>query len=428
MVGQKRALENDRSACRMGEIRQTPAMSNLTRSFSEREFYLAEFRGRSIGIAWPADEPERAEPLARVIDELVANGSRVVLLTPQPSLFEIAGVDEPVSMRDEHFAPQLWRALRGTGRAGLSVSKDDFEADCCEAAVSLRLAKVVWIRSVAPIERTRGEGRISVVDLAHLAPLLGSGPPGGDRSVEPRTSESSSRTGDPSAGVPEVDDVHALRVRADGEAMLRAIRCLIEGGVPSVNVCPAEDLERELFTYAGAGMFFTKNRYAEVRRLALDDFDLAHALIERGEADGFLAPRDRRARDDVLTHGVGVFIEGRYLAGIGAILPHPAPDASNGSESAAEIAALFALTRYVGEGVGSQIVRFAIDRARQQKLAYLFSCTTSERVEQFFARLGFVRVERSRVPPEKWRDYDPERIERVRCMRFEIESGDDART
>jgi N-acetylglutamate synthase-like GNAT family acetyltransferase len=229
---------------------------------------------------------------------------------------------------------------------------------------------------------------VSVVDLAHLEPLLG---------------EDVSRETD------------ALRVRPGRVPILRAIRKMIEGGVPSVNVCTAKELDRELFTYAGAGMFFTRDRYADVRPLSIDDYDLANDLIERGEADGFLAPRDEAARDTVLAHGVGVFIEGRYLAGIGAILPHQ-------SSNAAELASLFALTRYMGEGAGGQIVRYAIERARAEGLDYLFSCTTSERVESFFERHGFVRVAPEQVPPAKWADYDPARRARVRCLRFDLKA------
>ncbi|MCP4907198.1 MAG: GNAT family N-acetyltransferase [bacterium] len=356
------------------------------RNFSEREFYLAEFRGRSIGIAWPGQERPGAGPLADVIAELVSNASRVVILSPLDEVFEIAGVGKAVGIDDPNFAPRLWRDLREEGRAGLKVSTRAFEEDCRRAALSLSLAKVVWIQSAPPIERREGEGRISVVDLAHLEPLL--------------------------AEAPEALS-GPLCVREGQAPMLRAIRALIEGGVPSVNVCTPRDLVRELFTYSGAGMFFTRDRYAEVRPLAIDDFDLANDLIERGEADGFLVPRDREARDDVLAHGVGVFIEGRYLAGIGAILPHSA-------SNAAELASLFALTRYVGEGAGGQIVRYAIDHARSDDLDYLFSCTMSARVEAFFERHGFRRVTREEVPKAKWRDYGPARLERVRCLRFDL--------
>ena len=366
--------------------------SNAIHTFSEREFYLAEFRRRSIGIVWPQAVRPAREPLAGVIDELVRNESRVVLLSPVDEILAMAGSDGPVDRAAPDFAPQLWRRLRERGRAALRIAQDGFEPECRRAALALGLAKVVWILSDPPVERVDGEGRVSVVDLPHLESLL-AGPNRGDVS--------------PPGAAP------GLRVRSDQRDLLEAIRAMIEGGIPAVNVCAAKDLVRELFTYAGAGMFFTRDRYAEVRPLAIDDYDPASDLITRGEADGFLAPRDPAARDAVLAHGVGVFIEGRYLAGIGAILPHP-------DENAAEIASLFALTRYVGEGVGSQIVRFAVDRARSEGLAYLFSCTTSSRVEGFFERHGFRRVGSDEVPKTKWQGYDPERRARVSCLRLDL--------
>ncbi len=368
----------------------TPAiMESPLRAFSEREFYLAEFRGRSIAIAWPDGIPAEQEPLATVIDTLAASGSRVVLLSSQAELFETVGVECVGDADEAGYPAALWRGLRETGRAGLRLPGPAFEATCERVALALRPAKVVWIQDAPPIEREGDETRVSVVDLAHLEPLLTPRGPGG------------------------VDGVGGHRVREGSGDLLCSIRALIEGGIPSVNVCAPRELARELFTYAGAGTFFTRDRYAEVRPLALDDYDLADDLIGRGEADGYLAPRDRAARDAVLAHGVGVFIEGRYLAGIGAILPHPGDDA-------AELACLFALTRYVGEGAGAQIVRYAIDRSRAEGLTYLFSCTTSERVEGFFERHGFVRVGPDRVPPAKWADYDPERRTRVRCLRFDL--------
>lgn len=367
-------------------------MTATLRTFSEREFYLGEFRGRTIGIAWPADETPAEQPLAAVAAELAENGCRVVILSPVEEVFVRAGTGAPVDAGDAAYAPALWRDLRERGSAGLRVESRDFAATCVEIALSLRLAKVVWIRSVPPIERVNEEGRVSVVDLPHLAALLDAK---GEAAAPPEDEDSLQRTADGARG------------------LLFAIRDLVEGGVPSVNVCAPPDLARELFTYTGAGTLFTRDRYAEVRPLAIDDYDMANDLIERGEADGFLAPRAPAARDAVLAHGVGVFIEGRYLAGIGAILPHPAANA-------AELASLFALTRYIGEGAGGQIVRYAIEEARERGLDYLFSCTTSERVEGFFVDHGFRRVESEAVPKEKWEGYDPARRSRVRCLRFDL--------
>lgn len=360
-------------------------MPSAPHPFSEREFYLAEFRRRTIGIAWPEAEPFIRQPLAEVVALLVANGSRVVIMSSQEEIVEIGSASPAIDFGEANFAPHLWRRLRDRGHAGLLLSSESFEADCLKATLALRLAKVVWIQPKPPVERVNADGRVSVVDLAHLGRLLeGRG----------------------------VESEPALRIRPGQEPLLSAIHGMIDGGIPSVNVCAADQLSEELFTYAGAGMFFTRDRYADVRPLSIDDYDPANDLIARGEADGYLVPRNSVLRDAVLAHGLGVFIEGRYLAGIGAVLPHP-------SENAGEIASLFALTRYVGEGVGSQIVRYAMERARNDGLAYLFSCTTSDRVEAFFLRHGFRRVSPDDVPKKKWDLYDPERRARVRCLRFD---------
>ncbi len=366
-------------------------MSNPVRTFSEREFYLEEFHGRTIGIAWPAEESPESEPLASVIDELVNNESQVVLLSPLDEVLAIAGGGPPVDLDEENAGPRLWRRLRENGSAGMRISADRFESDCERAVLMLRLSKLVWIQSTPPVERTEGSGRISVVDLAHLEPLVS--PDAGPAPVGPGS--------------------QALQVTPGRRSVLDTIRRMIEGGVSAVNVCAAPDLALELFTYAGAGIFFTRNRYAEVRRLAIDDYDPAHDLIARGEADGFLVPRGAEARDAVLAHGVGVFIEGQYLAGVGALLPYE-------SDHSLEVASLFALTRYVGEGAGGHIVRYAIEHARQQGLRYVFGCTTSERVKTFFENHGFRNVGADEVPKQKWDDYDPERRARLHCLRFDL--------
>ncbi|MFK7898465.1 MAG: GNAT family N-acetyltransferase [Myxococcota bacterium] len=358
-------------------------MTKALRSFSEREFYLEEFRRRSIGIIWPSDEP-LGSVAEKVVGELVANASRVVVMSPSADLLADLTPGEPIDFREANTAPRLWRALRTHGSAGLKLGAATLAEDCLEAVLTLRLSKVVWIQSAPLVARSSGAGRVSVVDLAHLDALLG----------------------DASSASPD------LTVRAGQEGLLGTIQKMIEGGVPAVNVCAGDDLERELFTYAGAGMFFTRDRYAEVRPLAIDDYDPASDLIERGEADGFLVPRSASARDAVLAHAVGVFVEGRYLAGIGALIPHPA-------DAAIEVASLFALTRYVGEGAGGQIVRYAIERAKDEGVAYLFSCTTSDRVVDFFEGHGFKKVGHEDVPKAKWAGYDPERRARVKCLRFD---------
>ena len=61
-----------------------------------------------------------------------------------------------------------------------------------------------------------------------------------------------------------------------------------------------------------------------VRRLGLDGYDAANDLIARGVDEGYLAPRSAGEIERVLANGFGGFVEGRPLAGIGALIPPPA--------------------------------------------------------------------------------------------------------
>ena len=86
----------------------------------------------------------------------------------------------------------------------------------------------------------------------------------------------------------------------------------------------------------------------------------------------------------------------------------------------AEIASLYTLTRFVGEGVGGHLVRHAVESARERGLAGVFACTTSERVAGFFAQHGFEPVPSEALPASKWQGYDPERRQRLRCVRTRL--------
>ncbi len=185
-------------------------------------------------------------------------------------------------------------------------------------------------------------------------------------------------------------------------------------GVESVNLCTVEGLREELFTYAGSGTLFTRERYVEVRRLALDDFDAASSLIARGVREGALARRSRSELDEILSCGYGAFIEGRDLAGVASLLKYPRDP---GLGRAAEIACLYTLTRFLGEGVGVELVEHALRDARRAKFDFAFACTAVDAAARFFSRQGFVRVARSKVPAEKWAGYDTRRRARVRVYR-----------
>ena len=61
-------------------------MAESTWTFSEREFYLAEFRGRTLGVALAEEPGTPLDALHSVVSELARNGTRCVLLSPSRAL------------------------------------------------------------------------------------------------------------------------------------------------------------------------------------------------------------------------------------------------------------------------------------------------------------------------------------------------------
>jgi amino-acid N-acetyltransferase len=349
--------------------------------FSEKGFYLAEFRGRTLAVAAPAEQLRAPAPLKAVLDELVANATRVVLISSEVRVFEtLLGI--PFLSAD---APRLegavWNGLRESRRVGICVEDaDSFARASGRIAVRLGVKKLVWVDGAGALLDRKGR-RLSFVDLDELRAILRDEP---------------------------------LRGDVQRTVMLREIEAVLAAGLPAVNLCSLEGLADELFTYAGSGTLFSRERYVVVRHLGIDDFDAAADLIARGVAEGYLAPRSPEQIERVFTNGFGAFVEGRHLAGIGALLCH-------GEAGVGEIASLYTLTRFLGEGIGAHLVTFACDRARELGCGFVTAVTTSERVAGFFERNGFRRISADEIPAEKWRDYDPVRRSRALCLRRDLQ-------
>jgi len=355
--------------------------------FSEKDFYLAEFRFRTLGIALPGSI-DGLETLDFVLDEFARNDTRVVLLSSDPGLLGRYARGAVLSAAEPRWAGKLWRALRSNPCASLVVEPGPDLADRCrEIALQLGLLKLVWIDDEGGLGR-QGELRHSFMDLVQLDALIAD----------------------------QAQCHQAMGAKPERLALLPQIREMVACGVPTVNLCSLAGLADELFTYAGSGTLFTRERYTDVRSLALDEFDAAHDLISRGVQEGYLVARSDEELEWVLSNAFGVFVEGRYLAGIGALLP-----TARGDEG--EIVSLYTLTRFVGGGVGEHLIRFALELARRRGFGAVFACTTSPRVESFFERYGFHAVSPEALPAEKWRDYSDERRERVRCLRRETSPG-----
>jgi N-acetylglutamate synthase-like GNAT family acetyltransferase len=348
--------------------------------FTEKGFYLDEFRGRTVAVLAPESELSDTRELSDVLFELASNGTCVVLLASSRKGLERMQAKPVIDPAAERFEGVVYRGLLDSPRVGV-VAGSDAELPALARHVSSRLLlrKLVVLDPEGGLKRSSGE-RDSFVDLAELRATLATGAP----------SESERRRG-----------------------LLAEIREALEAGLPACNLCSAAGLAAELFTYVGSGTLFTRERYVDVRRLGIDDYDAACDLIGRGVEEGFLAPRGEVEIDAVLAAGFGAFLEGRHLAGIGALLHYPEDDSG-------EVASLYTLTRFVGEGVGAHLVRFAVARAVDLSLRYVFACTTSEGVATFFERQGFARVPAERVADSKWQGYDPARLARLIVLRRDL--------
>jgi N-acetylglutamate synthase-like GNAT family acetyltransferase len=345
----------------------------------QRDFYLQEFRGRTLGIACPAGQLRDAEELAAVVQALARNDTNVLLLSSRRDRLEAVVGERVLPASTLRLETAVWRALRQSSRLGiLCGGRRPFALQVRELALRLGVYKLVWIDPQGGMRAASGE-RLSFVHQDELRQLL----------------------------------ANRRRIGRDRVALLREVDRLLSGGLQAVNICTLAGLREELFTYTGSGTLFTRKRYIAVRDLGLDDFDAAYDLIGRGVEEGFLASRPAREIDQILASGFGAFVEGSHLAGIGALLPYP-------EVRAGEIASLYTLTRFLGEGVGQHLVRYALRQARALRLRWVFACTTQDRVGAFFERQGFEAIPLEDLPARKWSRYDQRRRRQLLCYRREL--------
>jgi len=375
--------------------------------FGEKEFYLDEFRGRSVVLALaPALATSRTPltPLAVTMAELLRNRTRVVLWWPTPS----SGVSprletllDGIHRRTRGRRGQvltlgsdvvggppagaqvraaLWRCLRRSGVAAVVGGGDGaFPSVPLDLAATLGVSKVVLLDATGGL--TAGRAPLSFVDENQLATLLH----GGQAEW---------------AGLGERRE------------LLTAVRRALGTGIEAVNLCTVRGLADELFTYAGSGTLFTEGDYCRIDRLSLDTFSQAERLLERGQRERVLARRTPDQLAGVLANGFGALVSGRHLAGVGALLTAPYE-----RERAGEIVALYTITRFKGEGIGDRLVGRLLAEAADAALDYVFACAVDAGAQRFFDQRGFRRMPATAVPPAKWVGYDRRRRGRVVCFR-----------
>jgi len=369
--------------------------------FTEKEFYLEEFRGRTLLCAvYHEGDSGDLRALGMVAQDLVQNGTRVVVLaagggvtdeglraalTATPHVSEAVApcpVVLPPGKPTLPFLADLWGTLRSHMLVAGCCDADSVArlVECArELAERLRVCKLVVLDSVGGMHHPETGRLISFANATVLGQLLA------DERV------------------------------ADRRALLREVAQALADGVDAVNLCTIDGAARELFTYEGAGTLCTREEYCRVARLGVDDFHEVEKLLERGQHEGYLKARSRAEIAEILFEGFGATVGHRHLAGVCGLRTAP-----YAADRAAEIVGLYTLTRFKGEGVGITLVASMTAEARKRNFTYLFACTTQARVGEFFVRQGFRRVAATDVPAEKWDAYDSTRQQTVQVYRLDL--------
>src|SRR5205809_692893 len=372
--------------------------------YLEKDFYLAEFRSRSVLVAVAPGAADLG-PLAGAVGDLVRNDTRVLLCW-----FDRA----PAAERRLRAALGRAKGLGGRRASGLgpvvrmdgaALARADAEALRAELWGILRHERLC----VRAVESAFPGPAPALATALRIPKLVLVDPEGGLLAGQPR------RLSFVDANVLETLLRHGEAEWAGlggRRGLLVAVRDALAGGVESVNLCTPEGVAEELFTYVGSGTLFTQGDYCHVAPLALDDFAQAERLNERGRREGLLKPRTPEEVAELLASGFGAMICGRHLAGVAGLLTAPYAEAHAG-----EIVGLYTITRFKGEGIGGRLVNRLLAEAESRGLEYVFACAVDRRAQQFFERLGFERVSADAVPAAKWVGYDRRRRARVAVFR-----------
>ena len=395
--------------------------------FGEKEFYLDEFHAHTLCFAVSLRDCERPggfEALGRVLRDLIANETRIILLVGVAE----RGRDLPAELArlrrrlqrqvlTEETARRFpaVRGRRSASESFVDLSRGRVGAD--DLAVSLSLSWLTLRRQpmvVGLVEQgrlidlaQRLAGRLRVHKLVFIEPDGGITSPSG---VPLSFMDEAMLTAVLQPGQAEWTGL------AERRATLDAVRAALRGGVRAVNLCTLDGLARELYTYEGSGTLFTREDYCRIERLGIDDFEEVERLISRGQREGYLKPRTAAEVARILINGFGAEIGSHHFAGVCGL----ELDAYR-AERVGEIVGLYTITRFKGEGVGGGLVKRVLEEARTLDLRYVFACTVDERAEVFFARQGFVPVSADDVPAVKWVGYDRQRRARLKVMRYDFE-------
>jgi amino-acid N-acetyltransferase len=354
---------------------------------AERAFFVEEFRGVTIVVSLPVLTDEAVAAVGRVVTGFAPGDTRFVLVVDTVEDAErltrelatpAAVVTSPSVWEDAGMAG-LWLTVADEDRVVVIANPDGVAETAGFLAAGLRASKVV------------------LTD------------PGGGWGDPPRS----------------FADLEVLRLGLLGELtrrgignLLPAAEAALRGGAYSVNLCRAEDLELELFTFDGAGTLLTLGGYVRLAKLRVDDLRAVEALVAQGVADGVLKPRTRAEIARMAVGGLGArVVRTGHLAGVVGL----ETDRYAG-QGIGEVSGLITVSEFSGAGAGGMLLDGVVAHAASLGLRAVFAVTVSADAATFFAHRGFREVGREALPEAKWRDYDPARLAVARCFWRDVET------
>lgn len=347
----------------------------------ERAFFVEEFRGITIVVSLPILTGDGVAAVSRTVAGFAPGDTRFVLVvdTDEDAARLLAALPAPAAVVA---SPTVWED-EGMARLWLTVADEHL---------------VVVVAQPDGVAETAG---FLAAGLRATKVVLTD--PGGGWGEEPRSFAD--------LEVYRAELLAELTRRGVGN-LLPAAEAALRGGAFSVNLCRAEDLERELFTFDGAGTLLTLGRYVTLAELRVDDLPAVEALVAQGVRDGVLKPRSRAEIARMAVGGLGArVIRTGHLAGVvGLDIDRYA------GEGVAEVSGLITVSEFSGAGAGGLLLDGVVARAGALGLRAVFAVTVSDDAAQFFSRRGFREVGRETLPEAKWRGYDPARLAVVRCF------------
>lgn len=344
---------------------------------AERDFFVEEFRGVTIVIALPMVSVAALEAVERTVGEFGTGDTRFIFVVPA-----------------DH-APEVTAAVGGVAMAGATVWNDESVARLWLAIADSEC--VVIGAEAAAVARTAGTVSASV-----RASKMVLTDPGGVGVILLVASPTSTCTA--SAWSPTWPN--------GGSTISPAAEAALAGGAYSVNLCRAEDLEFELFTFDGRGTVLTQGRYLHLASLQVDDFPAIEALVAQGVREGVLKQRSRIEIARMAVGGLGArVLRTGHLAGIVGLEVDRYAGTGFG-----EVSGLITVAEFSGLGAGGLLMDGLLEVCRTKGISTLFAVTVSGEAAEFFAKRSFVEVGHQDVPAAKWEDYDADRLESARCF------------